>query len=135
METAFNAYLEALLFSTVPLSADGEDCADDRTLDQLGFTRADFDPETLAALRADFEEFTAECEAACEAAGLDLWADGIGFEDFGRDAWFTRTLSGRGFWDGGWPEPLAGILTRCAKSNGAPEFWGFDVADDVIFQG
>ena len=133
METAFKAYIDALLFSTTPLSADGDD-TDDRSLDQRGYCRADFDPATLAALREDFDTFTAECEAACEAAGVDLWADGIGFEDFGRDAWFTRSKCGRGFWDGGWPEPLAGILTACAKSNNAPEWWGFDIEDGRIFR-
>jgi len=130
METAFKAYVDALLFSTVPLSEDGED---DRSLDQRGYSRADFDPETLAALREDFDTFTRECEAASQAAGLDLWADGIGFEGFGRDAWFTRAGHGCGFWDGGWPKPLAKILAACADANKAPEFWGFVIEEGRIF--
>ncbi len=90
---------------------------------------SDLAPETLAQMITDCARFQAENKATIAAAGTvkggpDFDVERRAGHDFdvegraGHDFWLTRNNHGAGFWDGGWPEPMAAALTRAAEAFG-----------------
>lgn len=93
------AYIDCALWS----SCDDNDVPLDKN-----YSEADFSKKTLQKITDDCEKFQLEHESLL---GEDL-------AQAGHDFWLTRNDSGSGFWDGGWEEPAATILTDSAHSYG-----------------
>ena len=110
METFFDAYVTAALWSSTDESDErGGDPLDDN------YTAQDIEPDTLAQMRSDCEQFTARYGNEITRAKQidDSYTDGHAGHDF----WLTRNRLGAGFWD----RELGVIgdtLTSAAKSFG-----------------
>jgi len=101
-DTFFDQYLKtALWFLTdddgYPLDAE--------------FGPADFSKKGLGAMRQEAKNFLAYpgVTEAIEETGGD-------YSKAGLDFWLAQNGHGAGFWDGGWPEPRATLLTNAAES-------------------
>ncbi len=71
-----------------------------------------------AEIDADCADFTAGAAEALGAAGRA----GLDPRRCGGDFWLTRNRHGAGFWDGGYPEPTATLLTELARPYGSAAF-------------
>ena len=113
VEAFFIAYVEAALWSST--DEDGE------PLDSR-YDEGDVDPETLAKMREDCEDFIKANEA-----DLKLYIERMKSGEYrgearaGHDFWLTRNGHGAGFWDRGLGE-LGKRLTEAAKV-----YSGFDL--------
>lgn len=97
MPDAFTeAYIDAALFSEV--DGDGDPLDANHDVHSIH-------PDTLAKMVADCAAFQAAHPTDDESQA-------------GHDFWLTRNGHGAGFWDGDWPEPLAGTLTDAAHAFG-----------------
>src|SRR5690606_28338402 len=100
------AYIEALMWSETD-DFDGR-CFDDR---------AEITDEALAAIEADcrafYSAYVGTWRGACRRA-----SEYTDDELAGHDLALTRNWHGAGFWDGGWEEPAASLLTEAAKRLG-----------------
>ena len=76
------------------------------------------DPDTLAKMAADCAKFLAENAETLALAGDD--------EQNGHDFWLTRTGSGCGFWDRGYPDDIGEKLTAACKAYGQCDLYRGD---------
>ena len=92
METLFDGYVTAALWS----STDESDENGGDPLDK-NYTAQDIEPDTLAQMRSDCEQFTARYgNEIARAKQIDKsYTDGHAGHDF----WLTRNGHGAGFWD------------------------------------
>lgn len=95
------------------------------------YSQEDIAPEALAKMLADCARFADEqgeiIRAAIETGEVRFGPDFGAIGRAGHDFWLTRNGHGAGFWDGGWPEPMADTLTNAAKSFGGCDLY---VGDD-----
>jgi len=104
-------------------------------LHAAGYTQDHFSKGTLAALRADFEDFVRQCASAAEAVATDdnpfPWDEVLANpEKFGSDAYRVRARLAFNF--SSWDEALSGALTACAEANPTPS-WRLKIVDGLIF--
>lgn len=94
------------------------------------YTLNDLAPETLARMVADCAQFQEKhAETLREAIASGHVKHGPDFDEDGRaghDFWLTRCAMGAGFWDGGWPEPQATVLTDAAHTFGECSLYAGD---------
>lgn len=95
-------------------SSDG----DRENLDE--FSIEDFDPQSLAELLKDFNDFETE------VLNLGILED-YDSTDLAHDFWLTRNRHGAGFWDGDWPKEIGEKLTEMSQSYGEVNLY---VGDD-----
>ncbi len=110
------AYIECALWST----NDESDASGGVPMDDHYWIE-DIDPDTLAKMVADCQQFQAEHRE-------DICND---VEGAGHDFWLTRNGHGAGFWDGDWPEPRGERLTEACESFG--EVWLYVGDDNRIY--
>jgi hypothetical protein len=110
VEEVLGGYVECALWAST-----GDDSG---PLDAL-YTAQDFAPETIAAMRADVEDFL----DYCAREGLDLSA--LKAAQIGHDFWLTRNGHGAGFWDRGLGE-LGDKLTAMCKPYGESNLYAGD---------
>ena len=112
LETFFDAYVEAALFS----STDGSDESGGEPLD------ANYGPEDLSKEAED--KMIADCKKFLDRAwpliekAPDLIERYPKVDMAGGDFWFTRNEHGVGFLDHNWPEETGQKLTQLAKRFG-----------------
>ena len=121
LETFFDAYVEAALFST-------NDESDERGGEPLD---ANYGPEDLSEQAED--KMIADCKKFLDRAwplieeAPDLIERYPKVDIAGGDFWFTRNGHGTGFWAHGWPKEIGQKLTQLAKRFGETNLY---VGDD-----
>lgn len=104
-----SGYIEAALFTSTD---DNEDPLDDQ------YSLADIDETVLAEITIGCEQFQTE-NAKLLAEVYELDTPGCGSEAYaGHNFWLTRNGHGTGFWDRGYPKPLADALTKASTKFG-----------------
>jgi hypothetical protein len=102
-----DAYIECALWSSLDDSGKGE------FLDQ-NYGEADISEDAMRRLKTDAEAFymlfNGTIRDNCQSHEYGA------FEMAGHDLWLTQHHHGSGFWDGGWKEPAASVLTAAAES-------------------
>jgi hypothetical protein len=95
------------------------------------YTEDDIAPDTIAKMESDvtafFDAAREIIEAAIETGRVKCGPDFDERERAAHDFWLTRNGHGAGFWDGDWPEPMAGQLTAIAHGFGECDLY---VGDD-----
>ncbi len=101
MSNGFTSYLETALWST----NDGDKNLDD----DHGIY--DFDPETLAKLETQYQNFVAANFHLVDYRDADT-----SYSRFGHNLWLTQNYHGVGFWDGGYRNGIA-LTAEADKMN------------------
>lgn len=116
-------FLEAALWASLD---------DDESHLDANYNWEDFYPATLDKIKAECAKFQSEqahliTRENCLSAGYKY------LEFAGQDFFFTREHHGCGFWDGGWAEPAAKLLTEAAHKFGEVNLYVGD--DNKIYAG
>jgi len=94
------------------------------------YDEADLSPEALERMLADCAHFESEqgevIREAIETGEVRFGPDFGALGRAGHDFWLTRNGHGAGFWDGGWPKPMADELTKAAKAFGGCDLYAGD---------
>lgn len=123
------AYIETALWS----SNDNADDSGGKPLD-ANYSIEDIAPETLATIEVECLAFQTKFveQIAGGYRGQAPWSDDE-MARAGHDFWLTRNGHGCGFWNGGWNEDVATILSEGAKAFGGVNLYVGD--DGLIYQG
>lgn len=116
-----DAYISALLAI--------ENDNNDQPLDK-NYAAGDFGPGIEARLRSEARAFYMACADLLKDENLTYENRFYAAVDMGgHDFALTRNGHGSGFWDGGWKEPAAKIMTYAAKACGERHLY---VGDDGL---
>lgn len=113
-EEFFEAFLECALWSSTECDEDGNMGS---PLDE-NYGPEDFDPKTLAGLRAD-------CEGFWQANAETMLSVCDDASQHGHDFWLTRNGHGAGFWDRGYGA-IGDELSKAAKVYGGVDLMARD---------
>lgn len=94
IDLALEGYLEAVLFAEVEEMSDPTSPVYDRSWNDRGYAREDFDEQDIIEARRQLELFI----RLAQERGLLLYPD-VDWHQVGADLYFTRQRHGVGFWD------------------------------------
>lgn len=105
LDNMLEGYITCALWSSTDTSKE------DKSFDDLGYTKDDIDLETLEKFKTEIAQFSKEAKVEIEMSGL---SDDL----VGHNFWLTRNGHGTGFGDRGLTKANAEALIKISKSYG-----------------
>lgn len=111
------AYLEAALWSSTAhgVPEDTNDGSFDVSMESYGLSIEDIAPVAKIRAMRDCIDFVDSNDRRLRRVGSPA--------QHGHDFWLTRNRHGAGFWDRGYPQPLADHLTQAAHAYGGCDLY------------
>lgn len=89
------------------------------------YSLADISPDAIAKMLSDCLKFVTINSDLIDVLDEQYHR----YDRIGHDFWLTRNRHGSGYWDGDYPEPIAGLLTESSHSFGECDLY---IGDDGL---